>query len=175
MSASKIWGSVASVLLLLPAAANACDDCVKCNGTGTCTKTVQVPCTVMKTVTETCYREEQRCETVIVPKTVTVEKQVPYEYNALVCVEKIDEQEIEVKTPKFRWVDQEYEIMVPGKDTVTKVRKRTECVPVTELKTCVEDQGHVGNRRWSQLTAVAAANARKRKSGARTPSKSPRK
>ncbi|OYP36855.1 hypothetical protein CGZ80_07350 [Rhodopirellula sp. MGV] len=95
----------------------------------------------MKTVTETCYRDEERVETVLVSKTITVEKEVPYEYNALVCVEKVDEQVIEVKTPKFRWVEQEYEIMVPAKDTVTKIRKRTECVPVTVQKTCVEDQG----------------------------------
>ncbi|MDM4018768.1 hypothetical protein [Roseiconus lacunae] len=141
MFSARFWGSLASIFMLLPAAAPACDDCAKCNGTGSCTKVVQVPCTVMKTVTETCYREEQRIETVLVPKTITVEKQVPYEYNALVCVEKVDEQVIEVKTPKFRWVDQEYEMMVSAKDTVTKMRKRTECVPVTETKTCVEDQG----------------------------------
>ncbi|MEL6106953.1 MAG: hypothetical protein AAFU85_12985 [Planctomycetota bacterium] len=140
-TAQRIGAALATVLFLSGFVA-ACDDCNQCNGTGFCTKSVQVPCTVMKTVTETCYREEERVETVLVEKTITVEKQVPYEYNALVCVEKVDEQEIEVKTPKFRWVDQEYTITVPGKDTVTKVRRRTECVPVTELKTCVEDQGH---------------------------------
>ncbi|MEO1616545.1 MAG: hypothetical protein AAFV88_11885 [Planctomycetota bacterium] len=123
-------------------AASACDDCQSCGGSGLCVETVMEACTVMKTVTETCYRDEQRVETVLVPKTITVEKEVPYEYNALVCVEKVDEQVIEVKTPKFRWVDQEYTITVPGKDTVTRVRKRTECVPVTEIKTCIEDQGH---------------------------------
>ena len=142
MLAAKIWGAFVATTVVLIGSANACDDCNKCKGTGVCTKTVQVPCKVMKTVTETCYREEQRTETILVPKTITVEKEVPYEYSVLVSVEKVDEQEIEIKTPKFRWVDQEYTIMVPGKDTVTKVRKRTECVPVTETKTCVEDQGH---------------------------------
>ena len=139
MLAAKIWGAFVATTVVLIGSANACDDCNKCKGTGVCTKTVQVPCKVMKTVTETCYREEQRTETILVPKTITVEKEVPYEYSVLVSVEKVDEQEIEIKTPKFRWVDQEYTIMVPGKDTVTKVRKRTECVPVTETKTCVED------------------------------------
>ncbi|MCO8123988.1 hypothetical protein NHH03_19750 [Stieleria sp. TO1_6] len=135
---------VAACVFSVPAVA--CDDCNKCNGTGECITTVQVPCTVMKTVTETCYRDEERVETVLVDKTITVEKQVPYEYNALVRVKKVDEQEIEIKTPKFRWVDQEYTITVPGKDTVTRVRKRTECVPVecpdgtTEMQeVCVEE------------------------------------
>jgi hypothetical protein len=139
---ARYLGGLALATVISFGTARACDDCSTCEGTGTCIQTVKVPCTEMKTVTETCYREEERVETVLVPKTVTVEKEVPYEYNALVKVEKVDEQVIEVKTPKFRWVEQEYEIMVPGKDTVTKIRKRTECVPVTETKTCIEDQGH---------------------------------
>ncbi|MEM6468729.1 MAG: hypothetical protein AAF802_04115 [Planctomycetota bacterium] len=141
MSSWKAWGAFL-IGCLAVVNADACEDCNDCESTKMCLKTVMEPCTVMKTVTETCYREEQRVETVLVPKTITVEKEVPYEYNALVCVEKVDEQVIEVKTPKFRWVDQEYTITVPGKDTVTKIKKRTECVPVTEMQTCIEDQGH---------------------------------
>ncbi len=142
MFSAKFWAGLVASTIALTGSAFACDHCKKCKGSGVCSKTVQVPCTVMKTVTQTCYRDEQKTETVLVPKTVIVEKEVPYEYNALVCVEKVDEQVIEVKTPKFRWVEQEYTIMVPGKDTVTKTRKRTECVPVTETRTCIQDQGH---------------------------------
>lgn len=142
MFTARIWGSAAALVAFTATAAGACDDCDRCGGSGSCVRMVPVCVTEMRTVTETCYREEERVETVRCPKTVTVEKQVPYEYTAWVRVKKEDVQEIEVKKPMFRWVDQKYTIHVPGKDTVTKIRKRTECVPVTETKTCVEDHGH---------------------------------
>jgi hypothetical protein len=103
---------------------------------------VPVTCTEMKTVVETCYRDEQQLKVVQVPKVIQVEKQVPYEYTARVRVKKDDVQELEVKTPMFRWVDQKYTMDVPGKDYVTKVRTRTECVPVTKPCTVTEDHGH---------------------------------
>ena len=115
--------------------------CQKCGDTGQCQEMVPVTCTEMKTVTKTCYREEQQLKVVQVPRTIQVEKEVPYEYTAWVRVKKEDPQEIEVKTPKFRWVDQEYTINVPGRDFVTKVRKRCETVPVTKLCTVTEDHG----------------------------------
>lgn len=115
--------------------------CLQCGGSGKCQKMVPQTVTEYKTVTETCYREEQQVKVVQVPKTIQVEQLVPYEYTAWVRVEKIDEQQLEVKTPKFRWVDQEYTITVPGKDTVTKIRKRCEQVPVTKMCTVTEDHG----------------------------------
>lgn len=116
--------------------------CSRCGGSGTCQESVPVTCTEMKTVLETCYREEQQVKVVQVPRTIQVEKEVPYEYTAWVRVKKEDVQEFEVKTPMFRWVDQKYTINVPGKDVVTKVRTRTECVPVTKPCTVTEDHGH---------------------------------
>lgn len=130
------------ITFAVPATLAACDDCAKCQGTGQCVKMVPVCTTEMVTEQQTCYREEERLETVLCPKTITVEKQVPYEYTAWVRVSKEDVQTFEVKTPKFRWVDQKYTITVPGKDTVTKVRRRTECVPTTQIVTVCEDQGH---------------------------------
>jgi len=115
--------------------------CNKCKGTGCCEEMVTETCTVMKTVIETCYREEQQVKVTQVPKVIQVEQLVPYEYTAWVRVKKEDPQEIEIKTPKFRWVDQEYTITVPGKDTVTKIRKRTEWVPTIKYCTVSEDHG----------------------------------
>jgi hypothetical protein len=103
---------------------------------------VSTTCTETQSVTETCYREEQQLKVVRVPRTIQVEKEVPYEYTAWVKVEKEDIQELEIKTPKFRWVDQEYTVNVPGKDFVTKVRTRTESVPTTKICTVTEDHGH---------------------------------
>jgi hypothetical protein len=100
------------------------------------------PCIPMKTVEETCYREEQQETVIRCAKTITVEKQVPFEYTAWVRVKKVDIQEFEVKTPKFRWVEQKYTELVPGKEVVTRIRKRTECVPVKEMRTTIEDQGY---------------------------------
>ena len=110
MLAAKALSGVAAFTFLFATATTACDDCNLCNGTGVCTKTVQVPCTVMKTVKETCYRDEQRTVKMVkVAKTITVEKEVPYEYNARGYVsKKSTSRRLEIKTPKFRWVDQEY-------------------------------------------------------------------
>lgn len=117
------------------------DHCSLCKDTGYCDELVAETITEMKTVTETCYREEKQEKVVRVPKVIQVEKQVPYEYTAWVRVEKEDIQEFEVKTPKFRWVDHKYTIYVPGIDKVTKTRKRVEMVPVTRKVTETVDHG----------------------------------
>ncbi|TWT82344.1 hypothetical protein CA13_38060 [Planctomycetes bacterium CA13] len=137
----QIGGVFLSILLTGPAAW-AGGLCSHCGGTGHCEKMVPVTVTKMKMVEETCYREEQQVKTVLVPKVIQVEQLVPYEYTAWVRVKKEDPQELEIKTPKFRWVDQKYTITVPGKDTVTKTRKRTEMVPTTEICTVTEDHGY---------------------------------
>jgi hypothetical protein len=142
---SKMLSKIVSctfVAILATQMAVAGEHCGICGGSGRCVKKVPVQVTEMRTVTETCYREEQQVKTIQVPCTIQVEKQVPYEYTAWVRVKKDDPQEIEIKTPKFRWVSQKYTINVPGKDTVTKVHKRTEMVPVTKTCTVTEDQGH---------------------------------
>lgn len=132
-------GLIAIILLNTPIV-SAKGLCKRCNGTGRCEKSITV--TEMKTVTKTCYREEQQLKVVRVPKVIQVPKEVPYEYTAWVRVKKEDVQEIEVKTPKFRWVDQKYTVDVPGKDVVTRFRTRTEHVAVTKPCTTTEDHGH---------------------------------
>ncbi|TWU21988.1 hypothetical protein [Novipirellula artificiosorum] len=135
-------GGVFLTILLTGPTASAGIHCQRCRDTGMCEEMVAVTVTEMKTVEETCYRDEQQVKTVLVPKVIQVEKQVPYEYTAWVRVKKEDPQELEIKTPKFRWVDQKYTITVPGKDTVTKIRKRTEMVPTIEMCTVTEDHGY---------------------------------
>lgn len=114
-----------------------------CDGCGRKLVTVPTCEVVMQTVRETCYRDEERVKTVRVPKTVTVEKQVPYEYTVWVRVSKVDEQTIELKKPMFRWVDQAYTINVPAKDTVTRTRKRTKMVTAMVPETVYEEQTRV--------------------------------
>ena len=101
-----------------------------------------VTVTEMRMVTETCYREEQHEKVRHIERTIQVEKEVPYEYTAWVRVAKDDPQEIEIKTPKFRWVDQTYTVNVPGKDSVVKTHCRKTKVPVIESCTVCEDHGH---------------------------------
>ena len=138
----KVLAAVVFVTTLLAGpATSAAGLCSKCGGSGRCQEMVPTTVTEYKTVTETCYREEQQVKVVQVPKVIQVEQLVPYEYTAWVRVKKIDEQQLEIKTPKFRWVDQEYTINVPGKDTVTKIRKSCEQVPVTKMCTVTEDHG----------------------------------
>ncbi len=136
----RVGGIFFTILLSGPVAWGA-GICSRCGGSGQCQEMVPTTVTEMRTVTETCYREEQQVKIVKVPRVIQVEKEVPYEYTAWVRVKKVDEQQLEVKTPKFRWVDQEYTITVPGKDIVTKIRKRNEQVPVTKLCTVTEDHG----------------------------------
>lgn len=129
-----------ALLAAMPTAiARAADPSCACGGCGTKVRLVPVCKIEMQPVYETCYRVEERVETVRVPKTITVEKQVPYEYTAWVRVSKEDVQSIEVKKPMFRWVDQTYTINVPGKDTVTRIDKRVECDPETGEQVCVEE------------------------------------
>ena len=52
-------------------------DCSHCGGSGTCEEMVPVTCTEMKTVLETCSREEQQLKVVRVPKVIQVEQEVP--------------------------------------------------------------------------------------------------
>ncbi len=142
MSISTFHAIVAvSTCLIVSPLVSAAGLCDKCGGTGVCQNSKSVTVTETKIVTETCYRDEQQAKTVMVEKTIDVPQEVPYEYNAWVRVTKEDVQEIEIKTPKFRWVDQKYTITVPGIDTVTKFNKRCETVPVTKTCTVTEDHG----------------------------------
>ena len=109
--------------------------CSRCKGTGKCQKMVPMKVTEMRTVTETCYREEQREEVKKIVRCIKVEKEVPYEYTAWVRVTKEDPQEIEIKTPKFRWVDQKYTINVPGKDKVASTPCRMASASAKPLRT----------------------------------------
>lgn len=137
MRAFTMLSSVAFVAVT--ASITSADTGCSCGGCGGKIVTVPTCEVVMQTVRETCYRDEERVETIRVPKTVTVEKQVPYEYTAWVRVSKVDEQTIELKKPMFRWVDQTYTVNVPAKDTVTRTRKRTACDPETGEQVCVEE------------------------------------
>lgn len=131
-----------STLLSTSAASADHADCSLCGGTGTCEQTVDVCVTEMRTVLKTCFRDEERVEIRQVPRTITIEKEVPYKYKTWVRVKKVDVQEMEIKTPKFRWVEQKYTVNVPGKETVVKTKKHTQCVPVTKVEMVTEDQGH---------------------------------
>ena len=132
-------GLALSIVLFLSPLANA-NHCDQCGGTGRCTEQVSV--TEMRTVTETCYREEQQVKVKLVPRVIKVAKLVPHEYTVMVRVKKEDIQELEIKTPKFRWVETKYTVQVPRKETVMRVRTRVERVPVVKTCKVIEDHGH---------------------------------
>ena len=81
----------------------------------------------LRPVTRTCYRDEVVSEVVRVAKTISVPKEVPYEYETLVKVRKVDEQTIEINQPMFRWVDQEYTMDVPATDHQTTTSRVATC------------------------------------------------
>ena len=113
--------------------------CSRC-GRGCAEMTICVPTwtTEKRMCTFTEYRNEEKERVCTTYRKVPVEAEGVIKTTVYVPKEVETPREVEISTPVSKIVEQKYTIQVPVKETVTKTRTVTKCMPVTETRTvCV--------------------------------------